>query len=102
MTGDTLHADLADEERLLQGALSHGVSGAPDPVEARIRWLVTSRLRPVGQADDGWAWLFRDPRDGRLWEQTFPLGSLHGGGPRRLAVVDRAYAREKYGLAEMP
>ena len=90
-------AALGPHERQLQGVLSEGIVGAPDAVEARIRWLVSHRLRVVASSADGWDWLFRDPHDGRLWEQTFPLGSLHGSGPRRLAVIAEEQARAKYG-----
>ena len=91
------HAVLAPHERQLQGVLSEDITGAPDAVESRIRWLVSHHLRPVASTADGWDWLFRDPHDGRLWEQTFPLGSLHGSGPRRLAVISAEAARVKYG-----
>ena len=59
------------------------------------------RLTLVGVAEGGWRQLYRDPRDGRLWELTFPQGSLHGGGPRRLAVVDEAEAREGFGIERL-
>ena len=88
---------LAPGETLLQGALSDHISGIPDEVEARIRSLVSTSLLPLSTTADGWSWLFRDPADGRLWEQTFPLGSLHAAGPRRLAVIDEPAARAKYG-----
>jgi hypothetical protein len=100
MDDDTLQPDLTAHEVALQGSLSHGITGAPDVVESRIRWLVANRLAPLGSAAGGWDWLFRDPRDGRLWELTFPLGSLHGPGPRRLAVIDPRRAEEKYGRTE--
>jgi hypothetical protein len=85
-TRDDTHSPHADPEMNL------------DVVEARIRWLVAHRLVALGSASDGWDWLFRDPADGRLWELTFPYGSLHGSGPRRLAVIDGAAATRKYGV----
>jgi hypothetical protein len=91
--------ELDPGETVLQGTLADGITGAPDAVEARIRWLAAHRLKPLGHAEGGWDWLFRDPGDGRLWEQTFPLGSLHGAGPRRLTVIDADAARHKYGRA---
>lgn len=100
MNDDALHHDLASDEVVVQGALSLGITGAADATESRIRWLVAHRLVALGHAEGGWDWLFRDPRDGRLWELTFPLGSLHGPGPRRLAVVDAARAGEKYDIRE--
>ena len=89
---------LAAGETELRGARASGVTGDPDEVETRIQWLVAHVLEPVGSASDGWDWLFRDPRDGRFWEQTYPLGSLHGPGPRRLAVIAPDAARAKYGV----
>lgn len=91
--------DLAPGETVLEGALSGHVAGHPDAVEARIRTLVGTSLVPLASASGGWDWLFRDPNDGRLWEQTYPLGSLHGPGPRRLALIDECAARAKYGGA---
>lgn len=93
------HDDLAAHETALHGALARGITGAPDTVEARIQWLVAHRLQALGSASNGWDWLFRDPRDGRLWEQTYPLGSLHGAGPRHLAVITTVGAQAKYGHA---
>ena len=89
-------APLAPHETALTGTLSEEVTGAPDAVEQRIRWLVTHSLEPLGSDPSGWDWLFRDPADGRLWEQTYPLGSLHGPGPRRIAVISLEDANGKY------
>jgi hypothetical protein len=89
-------ADLAPAETELHGSLSNGITGIPDAVETRIQWLATQRLEPLARSDDGWDWLFRDPQDGRLWEQTYPLGSLHASGPRRLARIADADAQAKY------
>lgn len=70
-----------------------------DETDRRIFWLVTRRLVARGQANEGWDQLYQDPRDGRFWELTFPEGSLHGGGPRRLECVAALVVREKYGVA---
>ena len=93
---------LAPGETELRGARALGITGEPDDVEARIVWLVAHELEPLGSASNGWDWLFRDPRDGRLWEQTYPLGSLHGAGPRRLANIALEQARAKYELGNEP
>jgi hypothetical protein len=93
--------DLAPEERLLVGAWVEQDAGTThDEVDRRIFWLVTRRLIACGHAGGGWDQLYLDPRDGRFWELTFPQGSLHGGGPRRLESVDASVAREKYGVDE--
>jgi hypothetical protein len=93
--------DLAPDEHLLAGAWAeHDNHTVHDAVDRRIFWLVTRRLSAIGHAAGGWEQLYRDPRDGRFWELTFPHGSLHGGGPRRLERVDPSVAREKYGVDE--
>ena len=93
--------DLAPDERLLAGAwVEQDARTTHDEVDRRIFWLVTRRLIACGHAGGGWDQLYLDPRDGRFWELTFPQGSLHGGGPRRLEWVDASAAREKYGVDE--
>lgn len=96
---DETHPDLAPHETELRGAWIREVGGRPvnDAAEERIRWLVAHRLEHIGTSADGWDWLFRDPRDQRLWELTYPEGSLHGAGPRRLAEIDRDTALARYG-----
>lgn len=93
------HRDLAPDEHLLVGGWTER-DGEPtlDEVDRRILWLVSHRLTPVAVADRGWIQLYRDRRDGRLWELTFPQGSLHGGGPRRLECVAALVAAERYGV----
>lgn len=98
---DEPYPDLAPGETELHGQWIARPDGRTegDPVDERIRWLTINRLVALGTTSDGWDWLFRDPRDGRLWELTFPQGSLHGSGPRRLAVVEPQLALARYGLA---
>jgi len=92
-------ADLRPDERLLQGAWTQARTGTVhDETDQRILWLVSRRLTPLAVAEGGWRQLFADPRDGRLWELSFPHGSLHGGGPRRLECVAALVAAERYGL----
>ena len=93
-------ADLQPDESLLSGSWTESAArSVHDHVDQRILWLVTRRLVLVASAEAGWRQLYRDPRDGRLWELTFPHGSLHGGGPRRLSVLSREVARESYRLS---
>jgi hypothetical protein len=96
----TEHEDLDPSETDLVGAWD-GSRDEPrlDAVDRRIFWLVTRRLAARGVASGGWDQLYVDPRDGRFWELTFPEGSLHGGGPRRLTCLSESAAREKYGAA---
>jgi hypothetical protein len=91
--------DLGPDEQRLDGAwidTPEGIAG--DDVDRRILWLVRRRLRPRGTAHGGWDQLYVDPRDGRLWELTFPHGSLHGGGPRRLTHLEPELAKGKYPM----
>jgi hypothetical protein len=93
--------DLGPTESELRGrwiAQPDGRVGG-DRVDERIRWLTIHRLEALATTSDGWDWLFRDPRDGRLWELTFPQGSLHGSGPRLLTVIDPELALARYGHA---
>jgi hypothetical protein len=69
-----------------------------DGADARILWLVNRRLVHVGTRDGGWEQLYRDPRDGRYWELTFPHGSLHGGGHRQLSRLSSHEAQTRYGI----
>ena len=81
-------ADLGPDEHELMASSGQDASGRfTDAVDERIVWLVSRRLTLVEAIDGGWTQRYRDPRDGRLWELTFPQGSLHGGGPRRLVNV---------------
>jgi hypothetical protein len=92
--------DLGADERQLTGSwVAPQGSTVHDEVDRRILWLVSRRLAARGVANGGWDQLYQDPRDGRFWELTFPQGSLHGGGPRRLECVTALVAAEKYGVA---
>lgn len=97
---DEAYPDLAPGETELLGQWIEQPDGrvVGDPVDERIRWLTINRLAPLGTTSDGWDWLFRDPCDGRLWELTYPQGSLHGSGPRRLALIAPEVALARYGL----
>ena len=91
-------ADLRADEDLLSGSWTEpGAGSVHDDVDRRILWLVSRRLTLLEVAEGGWRQLYRDPRDGRLWELSFPHGSLHGGGPRRLARITREEAIAAYG-----
>jgi immunity protein 27 of polymorphic toxin system len=67
-----------------------------DATEQRIEWLTTQKLERIANDWSGWETLYRDPRDGRLWELTYPQSEMHGGGPRRLHVLSRDEAAAKY------
>jgi hypothetical protein len=86
------------ETEIVGGWVFDGGSNQPDEACRRIERLTTSVLQKVAnsRAHGAWETLFRDPRDGRLWERTYPQGELHGGGPPRLAVISEVEARRKY------
>lgn len=89
---------LRPSETLLEGRwiLEEGRMVA-DPTARRIERLATDHLRRLGASPDGWDILYRDPRDGRLWELVRPVSGMQGGGPptlRRIAVDE---AVQKYG-----
>lgn len=93
------YAALSQEEQRLDGAWIDAPEGqVSDEVDRRIFWLVRHALRSVAMTNGGWDQLFVDPRDGRYWELTFPHGSLHGGGPRRLTNLPPDEAEARYGL----
>jgi hypothetical protein len=95
------YAELRPDEHQLDGAWLDTPEGAEsDEVDRRIFWLIRHSLRSRAMTNGGWDQLYVDPRDGRYWELTFPHGSLHGGGPRRLAAIGAEMAREKYGVSE--
>jgi hypothetical protein len=60
--------------------------------------MVAGHLVELARSPDGWATLFRDPADGRLWEHTYPESDLHGGGPPALQVISPDDARAAYGI----
>jgi hypothetical protein len=64
-------------------------------VTRRIRTLVADSLVKI--AGGGWETLYRDPKDERLCELTYPHGEWHGGGPPALLNVTLDDASRKYG-----
>lgn len=93
-----MHQELRPDETELWGQwLDTGNRIEHDAIGARILWLAAERLERVAAGGSGWEALYRDPRDGRLWELTHPNRHLHGGGPPRLAVVTAAEAAARYG-----
>jgi len=71
-----------------------------DENELRIEWLTKNVLEEIATDRSGWGRLYRDPSDGRLWERTFPNGSMQGGGPKKLWNINREEAQEKYTFAK--
>jgi hypothetical protein len=89
--------ELQPDEIVLTGNwLVEGGSVTADDVCRRIEWLIESRLEHLAADSSGWDTLYRDPRDGRLWEHTYSQGEMHGGGPPQLKVVSPENAAAKY------
>ena len=64
--------DLRDDEVELRGGWTVGGANVrADAVCERIEWLLASRLERLATDASGWETLYRDPRDGRLWEHTY-------------------------------
>jgi Immunity protein 27 len=89
------------KEVILEGRwVANGPGLVPDAVEERIGRLTREHLVRIGESSSGWAILYRDPVDRRLWEVDYPQSPVHGGGPRRLRHIDRRGAEAKYPHAE--
>jgi Immunity protein 27 len=93
---------LRPQETILIGRWVEASSGvAADATAMRIETLIEGFLDRVAIDASGWDRLYRDPADGRLWEESYPEGHLHGGGPPKLECVSHEYATEKYGLVSI-
>jgi len=92
------HAALAPTEQRLIGAWDQqGGTVVADETALRIDWLVRHQLERLSTDLSGGYTLMRDPRDGRLWELSYPEGEFHGGGPAKLEVIAPDAAQARYG-----
>jgi hypothetical protein len=85
-----------NEHTLVGRWVDDGNTIVPDEVCKRIDSLVHDYLVKIGSDTSGWSVLFRDPRDNRLWELTYPSSDSHGGGPPLLRSVDSDTAKQRY------
>jgi hypothetical protein len=87
-----------DETDLVGKWLVDGTRTVADQICERIQYLTEKSLErlAVSRMYGAWETLFRDPKDARLWERTYPQGEMHGGGPPRLRAISEQEAREKY------
>lgn len=94
---DTLRAD---ETTLTGREIFDGKRIYSDVTWDRIRTLTRNSLEKVAESPEsgGWETLYRDPADGRFWEQVFLQGHRQGGGPPTLRVISHEEASVKYGL----
>jgi len=86
------------ESDLVGGWVTQQHRVVADATEIRIGQLVERDLQKIAVNAADWCVLYGDPSDGRYWELTYPQSEMHGGGPRRLSVIDSDAARTKYGL----
>lgn len=88
---------LMPSETLLQGKwlMSDGEVVA-DHVSRRIQYLVSSVLLFVARDGSGWVSVFKDPKDLRYWELSYPDSQDHGGGAPMLRCIDSAEVDKKY------
>ncbi|KAF0217250.1 MAG: hypothetical protein FD174_3358 [Geobacteraceae bacterium] len=85
--------ELKPEETELIGMwLDLGSKVVGDAVYDRIEWLTGTQLEHLADDPSGLATLYRDPRDKRLWERTYPFK----GGPPQLCIIAAEHASEKY------
>jgi len=88
--------DLKEEEKELVGMwLDLGVKVTGDAVSDRVEWLTAVRLEKLAENRELLAELYRDPRDGRLWEKIIPFA----GGPPTLRTLAPSSATERFGLS---
>lgn len=58
-----------------------------------------AKLEKLAVDTSGWLSLYRDPATGALWEVSYPQSEMHGGGPRRLALISMDAAKVRYPAA---
>ncbi len=92
--------ELQPDEMVLSGRwLVEDGRVVADDVCRRIKWLMESWLERLATDSTGWDTLYRDPRDGRLWEHMYPQSEMHGGGPPQLSVISPEVAAAKYRVS---
>jgi len=89
---------LSPDETSLTGQWKE-VNGAviADETCQRIEALIEHHLVKLANSSDGWATLYQDPNDSRLWERTYSQSQLHGGGPPSLTCISVSDAQTRYG-----
>lgn len=83
------------ESELIGMVLDLGSKIVTDAVWDRINWLTETQLTRLAEHESGLEWLYRDEKDGRLWERT----DLWQGGQPRLRVISAEEARQKYEVS---
>ena len=87
--------DLKPDEKELVGMwLDLGMKVTGDAICDRVIWLTSARLEKLAANEAELAELYRDPRDGRLWERLLPFPD----GPPTLRFISREDAERKFAL----
>ena len=55
--------------------------------QTRIQQLIRDELVKI----------YRDPKDARLWELSYPQSEMHGGGPAKLTCISSQLAETIFG-----
>lgn len=87
--------ELKPHEKELVGMwLDLGGRVTGDAVCDRVIWLTSTRLEKLAENEPELAELYRDPRDGRLWERLLPFPD----GPPTLRLISRETAAQKFRI----
>lgn len=93
----TVYSLLASSEILLEGKwIKIGGVVTADNTSCRIEFLINNVLLQVATDDSGWLILYKDPRDGRFWELSYPDSGAHGGGAPALKCLNIDEVKRKY------
>lgn len=84
----------ATETELVGMWLDLGMKVTGDAVSDRVEWLTAERLDKLAENNEELAELYRDPRDGRLWEKVLPFA----GGPPTLRCLAAEAAAAKFAI----
>jgi hypothetical protein len=93
-------APLPREDMLVGRWVQTAAGIVGDEACKRIESLIEHCLEPVAEHPEeaGWRTLYRDPRDGQLWERTYPQSHMHGGGPPSLSRIAAEQAKAEFKL----
>lgn len=89
---------LRPQETVLLGSWIKSESGKlqKDETFKRITWLLLNQLQQVKRLNSDFT-LYKDPRDGRYWEKTFPENESSQDFTLPLKWMTKEQAKEKYG-----
>lgn len=89
---------LTSSETILKGKwIVSGSRVVADDISLRIEFLITNVLVHIATDDDGWMVLYKDMKDNRYWELSYPDSGEHGGGAPMLRYLDGDEVNCRYG-----